>query len=468
MLDHHNNIAISEIKFDDKSKAYGFSKYGLFSVLLLLLSSIAIPITFALHVILLIAALINIKLALRVLFLLIIIKFFHPVFLKYDSNTAAFYWLVFIAASARIILPNFLSAFRNWGILILYVSFLMISSFFVSRYPMISCFKAFVFLLGALSCTVGFSALTDSEKKSFVSWIMTFMSIIIIASIPTLFIPGIGFWINGTGFQGIMQNPQVMGIILSPALAFLSIKLIRHENNKKYVIMPAILSIMAIMVMTGARTSLIAAGLAVFVVLVINFSSRIKIRHRIIIFRAFLLASASLFMLIMALVLNPKLSSSLMSFIYKNRGDNIEESFYRSRGAGLEIHYNNFLKSPIIGNGFGVFATPDPREKITRVMGIPISAATEKGFALVAALEESGAIGILFLFALLFKMSKLAIANNDPGFTGAFFSCLFVNFGEAVFFSPGGIGLYFWILIGICTGMASYKTNTDEINGESK
>lgn len=82
-------------------------------------------------------------------------------------------------------------------------------------------------------------------------------------------------------------------------------------------------------------------------------------------------------------------------------------------------------------------------------MGIPISAPVEKGFIPTSILEETGIFGALAFYAFIISLAAEAMRRKDPGWAGLFFGCLYINVGEAVIFSVGGIGLFYWLLIGI-------------------
>jgi O-antigen ligase len=144
----------------------------------------------------------------------------------------------------------------------------------------------------------------------------------------------------------------------------------------------------------------------------------------------------------------------------KGQNEKIEDAFYHSRGANIKTQWENFLASPLLGHGFGVYPGGIPEKKIVYFMGIPISASTEKGFLPTAALEETGIVGALLLMALLISLGRQVYRQYDPRWLAMYFACLFVNFGESVFLSSGGLGLFFWILIGLCTRGSSLRKTT--------
>lgn len=109
--------------------------------------------------------------------------------------------------------------------------------------------------------------------------------------------------------------------------------------------------------------------------------------------------------------------------------------------------------------GFGVyeFGVFGGEERVVRVFGIPLSAPAEKGFAFTAVLEETGIFGALLFYSLLLGMIRVAFKDPAPETAALMLGAVFVNFGEAVIFSPGGLGLYVWIVIGLA--LAQSRTN---------
>ncbi len=106
----------------------------------------------------------------------------------------------------------------------------------------------------------------------------------------------------------------------------------------------------------------------------------------------------------------------------------------------------------------GIYPSGDVPSGVKTFLGIPISASTEKGFIPTAVLEETGLIGTVFWLYFIFSLIRLALKSNDIRWIAMFFGCLFVNVGEAVFFSVGGIGLHLWLLIGLAIGVAGAST----------
>lgn len=446
--------------------------WGTLSIGWLLAACVNPTVTLALHVALLAMSVSGVRQALMALTIICLIKFLNPVLVHYSAECGLLFWLVLLTSCLRILLPQLKQVVSVWIWLLLFGGFSLLSSLFTSRLPLISASKSIAFLMVALACCIGASQLSAAERSRFANWLVSLIALIVIVSIPTYWIPAIGFWKNGRGFQGVLNHPQVLGVFLAPILAFLLAGLMKAELRKLYFVLPCIVVIGTLLVLSQARTGMLATGLALLVVLLLYLNPKIGLRVKLAAARSVAGVAMAVLLFAVALMVNPDFQNSVESYIYKNRGTEIGESFERSRGAGAEHHFNNFLESPLVGHGFGVFAKPDPREEIQTAFGIPISSSTEKGIVLIAILEETGIIGFSLFAIFLASMIRQTLRGIDLRYIAAFFACLFVNFGEAVFFAPGGIGLYFWVLISLCMGMGmnatSASTNTRSSNEEHR
>jgi hypothetical protein len=150
-------------------------------------------------------------------------------------------------------------------------------------------------------------------------------------------------------------------------------------------------------------------------------------------------------------------------YVLKGGKESATEAFADSRGRGASSQWQNFLKKPLTGNGFGVYADGHFPGGIVRLWGIPISASVEKGFLPTALPEETGLIGLAVFLWFFVTLVRKAISGRKGPWTALFFTCLYLNLGEYVFFSVGGIGLYYWCLIGLCiaNGTTSAASTSD-------
>jgi hypothetical protein len=139
------------------------------------------------------------------------------------------------------------------------------------------------------------------------------------------------------------------------------------------------------------------------------------------------------------------------SFILKSgKASNIEEAYRGSRGRLIETSWDDFLGNPWFGSGFGVPSAIEDLQIVREpFLGLPISAATEKGNAFVALLGETGLVGAVLFGLLLWAMTKRVVYTASLSSAMLFFTALFVNAGEAVLFSLGGAGLIIWFYMSI-------------------
>jgi hypothetical protein len=114
-------------------------------------------------------------------------------------------------------------------------------------------------------------------------------------------------------------------------------------------------------------------------------------------------------------------------------------------------------QKPLTGIGFGVpseggLSTPivyDP------IFNLPIMATVEKGVMPVAVLEELGIPLGIIVYLWLAWLFVLAARGGAVAFA-TFSASLAVNAAEAMFFSPGGAGLFFLVIASMAVTASSY------------
>ena len=112
--------------------------------------------------------------------------------------------------------------------------------------------------------------------------------------------------------------------------------------------------------------------------------------------------------------------------------------------------------APLTGHGFGVYryGVRGGEERIRRFLGIPISASAEKGVAFTSVLEETGIIGGLLFYALMIAIIARAARADTAGVVAMAVGTIAVNFGEAIIFATGGMGLFMWLVLGFTLARA--------------
>ena len=393
------------------------------------------------------------KQAIQALSLAVVIKHLNPALYAYPGEFGFVAWLLLILAGLRI----FLSApSRQLRLILPLLAFsavvLLLMAAQDNRHADVSAMKLFVFTYGAAALLLGHAGLEEREADALARWIFSLMAAVVLLSVATLPFHSISHG-RFSGFQGIASHPQTMGPILSPLLAWLLAGVLFQKNRKPLAPAAAALGLAALIILSEARTALVAVLLGLGATFLVVFCQRKRFAG----FRAgraLGLALAAAAALAVGMAGSSGVRQTLTGFVFKHQTKNLSlDDALSSRSGGVASQWRNFLDKPVTGSGFGVYATGEFPSGVVRVMGVPISASVEKGFLPTAILEEVGLPGALAFLYFIAGLARRVIGNGDPAWIAVFFACLFVNVGEMMFFSLGGIGLYFWLFLGLSTRM---------------
>lgn len=393
----------------------------------------------------------------------VVVKYANPALVAFPPFFGLYAWAFLFIASCSLF---FRSIIRNntlffpvrvlslvLPLTIFYITVMCISIW--SKYPAVSMLKATSFYIVAASILFGSLSMDQEEFEALSRNIFCLLLMVLILSIPTYFVHQIGFLRNGRGFQGVLNHPQAFGTFWSPLCAWIVVRIFftkKVQHMEKY--SGLLLVLVGCMFLSKARTSTMATGLALFLSFPIFFGGRAK-RLGVAMKKGVALSLVALTTLLVLLGTSETISHAVAGFVTKGQANvSMGQAFEHSRGKGVENHWANFLKSPWVGNGFGVDVSEDFGSRVKYLMGIPVSASSEKGIVYTAILEEIGVVGLgaflLFLSVFISKTTRL-----EPPFMAMLLACLTVNIGEAVLFSVNGNGLIYWILIGLCLASAS-------------
>lgn len=340
---------------------------------------------------------------------------------------------------------------------VLFGAFCLVHSALVSYAPDVSLLKAVSFLIMTLALSISwFSRRVDVERLQ--GWIFFWLAAIAFASAPLLLLP-LGYLTNGNGFQGILSQPQVFGMTMALTGAWIGGRMLRLRAFSAIDIGLAALVILMLF-LSESRGAMLAAfgGLVLSYLLARGLSLRIirsafkNLKHK----RVFLLIVCSLFT---GALFFDKVSSMIERTISK-RSDNqtISSAFDASRGALISRSLQNFYANPVLGIGFGVASNPaDLKVRREPVFGLPVAASVEKGNMYSAILEEVGFAGFLLFSGVLLVLLNSICRSGQLEMVWLYFAALLVNLGEAVLFSPNGIGLLVWIVLLMATSARSAK-----------
>lgn len=322
-------------------------------------------------------------------------------------------------------------------------------SVFISPMPDVSVLKAVSWTLVLATLMSAWQGLTPEERDGLVNQLFGGLVIILLLSLPLLLLP-LGYLRNGSGFQGILNHPQVFG----PTMALLGAWAGSQLFAQKRPSWPAISLVgaaLVLVVLSEART----AGLAMVLGIVLAVVSAPVLSGepmRVVMpglrsKRVWGVLGVALFV---GVGFAPRLSGMVENFITKSgRAGEVQsvlEAYERSRGGLIDEMWANVKEHPFTGIGFGIGSNPlEMQIERDPVFGLPFSASIEKGVLPIAILEELGIMA--FVVALWFWTLVRRAARGGVTPLAVTTTALLLNMGENTFFSPGGMGLLSLVLV---------------------
>jgi hypothetical protein len=364
-------------------------------------------------------------------------------------------WVILFAAFGRMIwdsvfggqpVPRLLYA------LLFFFAGVLALSVLSSQFPLVSGLKVTAFTLGVGVVTTALYR-TRHLSDYWLSWLFTLGVFILLASVPMYGLSA-GYGAAGAGYQGILVDPQTFGPVAAAITALLTGLYFFRGRTPWLVLLCVGLGWVGVY-LSLARTALLALSLAGGIATALGFVfkpetwakdlSRALGRPAVMIGLLAVLALGALQW--------TAVQSSVESFLAKDDGSaSLVQALERSRGALMSQSMANFWENPLTGIGFG--APSDPVGFAQRIergpYGIPVSASVEKGFMPTAVLEETGIVGALLTVVLLAFLFIPVLQHPDPTLFWVMTTCLFVNFGEMIFFSVGGMGFLLWFVMAFC------------------
>jgi O-antigen ligase len=383
-----------------------------------------------------------------------LLTYINPAIAAASSDASVLARLTLIVAAARV-LPSLQrrtlgTIWPAWAFVLLAAVLSTVAS---SSVP-ISIMKVVTFAIAVTTVLAAYAALSSEQIHRLQGWYATLAAILLLSAVLTLAVPRVAYFRNGTGLQGILNHPQALATLLAPLAATLVAGLVLVRPSLRLSTAVAAALCIAVIALTESRTGMAAALLGVGTAVITQLirargPSPFAGRGRVV---AILGVIGALFMLALAM---GRLQDVAHKFAFKRaESHEVAGAFFESRGDGILSEWQNFVDQPWMGHGFGVYAQGPPSTFVVEAFGIPLSAPVEKGFVFTAVLEETGVFGGLFFAFFLATLAREVWRNEDPRWIAVFASCIAVNIGEAVILAPGGIGLIFWLLIGLAAASA--------------
>ncbi len=396
--------------------------------------------------------------ALQSLFLTQVLVLLNPELVENTVITSIGRFATLIAAALSACRALIISSNKNEILTSFFIATLVLSSYlilhslFFSPLPDVSLLKAIAWSLAMITSIVAWSILSPEQRTQTSVDIFTGISLVIVASAPFNF-SYIGYARNGTGFQGILNQPQVFGITAASLFAYVLTNLLQQKRFSVTIALALALSGVCI-VLSKARVAFLSPIIGVSLAMAVQVISKRRSSK--------LQGLRSPFFWTLIVILSAvgafryeEVGTFISDFVTNKRGggaSSLSEAYRQARGGAIDRMMVNIQDEPWTGIGFGISSISPSSMTITRepIFGLAVNAPVEKGILPLAVLEEVGVIGFM-IFAMWAFFAFLSAIANDDGRLSVLFTIFLINLAESTLFSPGGAGLLFIVLLGWCT-----------------
>ncbi len=333
-------------------------------------------------------------------------------------------WLIILSLASIIII---FSAFKHpvynrtfFTLLLVFFVYIIIQSLLFSGYPIVSIFKAFAWFFVFIAVII---AVVNNPEKQWVEYITNYLNSILLFS-PLAIVLDIAYLRNGHAFQGITNQPNMLGIITALAFA-LNIHLMQRRFNFFRALM-LILSVI-LCILSESRTGVLCITMCFMIY--IWFSPISKVARIQLTFLTVLLAFATL---------SIGYGDSILGFMYKGRS--FGDLLY-SRESQINRAFLKFKQNKWFGSGFMV-----PFNNGYHSFSFSFDIAIEPGNIIMALLGDLGIVGLL-LFSIPYGN---LFYNMDRKNLLLFLTPIIASMGEMMFFSTNNIAVIYYILYAVC------------------
>jgi hypothetical protein len=328
--------------------------------------------------------------------------------------------------------------------------FFIIHALFISPIPDVSILKAASWMIVTSTLCSAWSGLSIKNRDKLFKQLYLGLVAIIIVSLPLLLLP-LGYLRNGSGFQGILNHPQAFGPAVAILGAIAGSKLLTQPKPSWAYLGMFTLAVMLIMA-SESRTAGLALMIGLFfAIAMVVFFHKGTVKAELPSLYSRRTWGVVSVLLCLGLFFLPQIIEKTDYYMSKSgraaSNESIAEVFDKSRGGLIDKMMLNIGRHPFTGIGFGIASEADymvvERDPI---LGLPISAAVEKGVLPLVIVEELGFFGASLVFIWLIYLVRSALKAGAVSLTLIGVSLL-INMGESIFFSPGGLGMLTLICI---------------------
>lgn len=396
--------------------------------------------------------------ALKSLALFIVVRNFNPVLAAHGPLGSVLSWALPLIVSVRLLPLITGQSLRVLVPLWTFCAIAALCSVLTSAAVAVSLMKAATLAIVASGVLIAGQRLTLAESRQLGTWLRTLAVVVTALSLATIVRPGIAHLPNSDLLNGILGHSQALAAFLAPFAAAALAEWMLARGSATPLRTAIWFGILGCTLLTASRTGALAAILGLAFSIAGGATADRKLAGAAV-QRAFGMIAALALVLLVVQLATGRVSSGISGFVLKGGQGSVSESFQASRGGLVATQLSNFMSSPWIGHGFGVFAGDDPTPGVRTFMGIPVSAPVEKGVLPTAVLEETGIIGFLCFAWVVYALVAPVWRRARHPIVAMLVAALFVNLGEAILLSPGGMGLHIWLLIAWCIRAAEVESS---------
>lgn len=382
------------------------------------------------------------------------IVMFNPAISEAGSILFALKWVLLLVATIRTFTARvgpsntFVRLVTYW---LLITGFLLVNSFAISVLASVSFFKTLSFSAGML-CFLRLTMLTRHRNTEMLLFVAQVGAAVAILSLPLLG-AGVGYSVNGTGFNGVLNHPQAMGVFFVITGAATAAAALRMTEMRRTLLVMG-LAQWALIYVTKSRTALIAlvVGAIVFGLELLARNMKAKSLGEVNV--RFAVLAVCLMGVAAGALVSPEIRGSVFSYIQKRESEQtifMQSPLVSLRNSSREQQVENTLEEakahPLFGVGFGVDEDSVWRNANSdSLFGIPLTSPLEQGFFPLATIAQIGLVGSSIIVLLIVYMYRLS-RRESPEHAALFVTVFGVNMGEMIFYSFGGLGSLMWAVL---------------------
>ena len=314
----------------------------------------------------------------------------------------------------------------------------------------VSVLKVLSWTIVTITLFAAWGGLNEEARAQVELQIFAGLVAVLVCSLPLLAVPALGYMMNGTGFQGVLNQPQAFGPTMALLGAWAGARML-DKQRPPWPIVLMVVACLVLVVLSEART----AGLA----MVLGLSTAVLVvpwvAHQPMRLMLPGLMSKRFYLVAVAAVIGVALSGAMLTDRigdYLNKGSRVEstglvDAYNLSRGNLIDLMLENIELHPLTGIGFGIASYPEAMI-VDRdpYLGLPTGASVEKGVFPIAVVEELGFFAAVAVVAWIWMVVRRA-GRGGVAALALVMTTLIINLGENIFFSPGGLGLLPLILM---------------------